>query len=278
MTKAFSDIGFVYFKNHGVPKETIDAVNQSADSFFQLPLETKQKVERGVIDAQGYTTVDREKLDPDMNRHELRECYDVKLLDGKFPDKEVPTFKPSVKGLVECCKLLSKRILEAMAIGLNMDRDFFLKTHQDLCTDNNFTCLRVLHYPPIPEKVKEGTIRCGAHTDYGTITLLFQDDMGGLQVKTRAGNWENADPIPGAILVNVGDLLQFWTGDRFIGTVHRVLIPTEEVKKRKSRRSIVFFLHPDDPVLIKPLTGSHCYEPLTAKEHAERRFKETYVN
>ncbi|XP_047502418.1 UPF0676 protein C1494.01-like [Penaeus chinensis] len=309
--QAFSGIGFVYLKNHGLPNEMVKEVNDSSGKFFQLENTKKRKYERGVVDIQGYTAVGRERLSEDRTAQEFRESYDVKRPDGMFPDEEVPDMRPSVETFMNACKDLTRKILVAMAIGLGaswlcltkedtqtilqsdplkkkkkktnpfpstgLEPAFFVSNHQQMCTESNTTCLRILYYPSLPESVPGGSIRCAAHTDYGTVTLLFQDDVGGLQVcEALLGRWIDAVPVPGAVLVNVGDILQFWTSGKLRATEHRVLIPPEETRRRSPRRSVVFFVHPDDPVLITPLDGSSAYRPITAKDHSDLRFRQTY--
>ena len=101
--------------------------------------------------------------------------------------------------------------------------------------------------------------------------------MGGLEAKAVSGSWLPADPIPGAILVNVGDLLEAVSGGRFPATRHRVLVPLEEFQRRNPRQSIAFFVHPDDAVVISPLAGPMAaYPPVTARGHLEARFQATY--
>ena len=119
--------------------------------------------------------------------------------------------------------------------------------------------------------------RCGEHSDYGTITLLYQDKLGGLEVKGVDGQWINADPVPGTVLVNVGDLLEALTGGLFPATRHRVVVPEQEIRRRTKRQSIVFFIHPDDAVVCEPLAGPDPrYQPVTARQHLENRFAATY--
>ncbi|XP_071520195.1 uncharacterized protein [Panulirus ornatus] len=158
-----------------------------------------------------------EILDKEKMASELRESFLMRK-DGRFPDEVTPSFRPAVGAMIESCTSLTTRILTAIAIGLDLDRDFFTSAHKCMIKKGSMTSLRVQHYPPVPDDVSEDAIRCGAHTDYGTITLLFQDDMGGLQVRDREGNWIDAEPIPGTIVVNVGDLLQFWTAYKLIAT------------------------------------------------------------
>ncbi|XP_064112033.1 uncharacterized protein LOC135219305 isoform X2 [Macrobrachium nipponense] len=272
---AFQHIGFVYLKGHGVPGGQVDQIVSAGAKFFDLSQEEKDKFPRDPDKQHGYVTIGRERFNG-IHSYEIREAYDVKRTDGMFPDIAVPEFRPAAADFMDTCMKFTNRILIAMALGLDLDRNFFVDTHREIFSDNNTSCLRLLHYPPVALDISEGAIRCGAHTDYGTITLLFQDDMGGLYVRDRKGQWVSADPIPGTILVNVGDLLQFWTSDKLIATEHKVLIPEEEVCRRTCRRSTVFFVQPDDPVLIHPLYGASTFTPVTARDHILKRIRETY--
>ncbi|KAK8397445.1 hypothetical protein O3P69_004888 [Scylla paramamosain] len=256
---AFKDIGFVYLSNHGIPQGVIDEV-------FDVAGETSK----------GYTAPNQERLTEAKGVQELRESFDIHTPDGAFPDQELATLRPAARTLFEKCSVLTFRILTAMAIALGLERSYFVKRHEGLAGTKNSSCMRLLYYPALPdgEGADEGEVtRCGAHTDYGTVTLLFQDAAGGLEVKERGGAWVSALPIPGTILVNAGDILQFWTGDVFRATEHRVLL-TES--RSKARQSVVFFVHPDGDVVIEPLDGSGRYMPVEAKQHAIKRFSETY--
>ena len=136
-------------------------------------------------------------------------------------------------------------------------------------------------------------------SDYGIITLLYQDDMGGLEVRGVNNSWVPATPIEGAVLINAGDFLEIYTNGRLPATLHRVIIPEEEIKLRSIRQSIVFFVHPNNETLISPLATflepddnindvqknisrtktkefTNGYQTVTAKEHVIRRFAATY--
>jgi len=127
--------------------------------------------------------------------------------------------------------------------------------------------------------VRPGIVRCGEHSDYGTVTILFQDNLGGLEAKSVTGHWLPADPIPGAVLINVGDLLENLSCGRFPATRHRVVVPEQEFRRRSPRQSIAFFVHPDDQVECSPLEGPDPRYPMvTALGHLENRFRATYGN
>lgn len=120
-------------------------------------------------------------------------------------------------------------------------------------------------------------------TDYGLITLLYQDTMGGLEVKGVDGEWIHAKPLKNSVLINAGDMLEIYTGGKLPATMHRVVIPEEEVKKKTARQSIVFFVHPNKEAPVFPLPG---FEPtedpegkfqrVTAQEHVLKRFEANY--
>ncbi|XP_064101018.1 uncharacterized protein LOC135211687 [Macrobrachium nipponense] len=223
----------------------------------------------------GYVAINSEKLDPSF-QNEVRESYNIKSADGSFPDDEVPGFREASRDFLDSCNKLVHRILTAMSLGLGLHRNFFSDAHRLLCREGNSSVARVLFYPPVPADKLINSTRCGEHTDYGTLTVLFQDEMGGLQVCDRSGNWTNADFIPGTVLVNIGDLLQLWTSGKFKATKHRVIIPEDEARRRKCRRSVVYFVHPDDSLLIEPLDGSRDFQPITSRRHLEERIAETY--
>ncbi|XP_077972281.1 uncharacterized protein LOC120339035 [Styela clava] len=157
-------------------------------------------------------------------------------------------------------------------IGINVER---------MNGKANFTTLRSLHYPPIPNNValKPGQLRLGEHCDYGSFTLIFQDNVGGLQVESYDGKFMEAVLIPDTVLVNIGDILQFWTDGRLKSTKHRVMIPDIQSARNVDRKSLAYFVHPDHEVVLSGIEyGASCLdhheriepeyeEPVTAFEH-----------
>ncbi|TMS05422.1 UPF0676 protein [Larimichthys crocea] len=169
---------------------------------------------------------------------------------------------------------LSLRVLRVMAYSLGLDPEVFLSTHRLIGTDENGTTLRSLYYPPVnSEKAKEGQLRCGEHSDYGSITLLFQSSEG-LQVRRRSGEFIYAPCIPGTVLVNIAELVQRWTSDQFVSVLHRVLLPP--VGESCTRQSLAFFVQPDDEALITCCDGSNKYPPVTAGAYLIERFNDSY--
>lgn len=132
-----------------------------------------------------------------------------------------------------------------------------------------------------PGVVSKEMIRCGEHSDYGTITLLFQDTMGGLEVKSVHGGWIEAKPKPGCILLNIGDMMEIWSSGLFRATRHRVRVPEEETRRRAARQSAVMFVHPDDECEVRPLLindegRSGKSDPVKAGDYTRRQFEKTY--
>ncbi|KAB7494551.1 putative 2-oxoglutarate-dependent dioxygenase [Armadillidium nasatum] len=177
-----------------------------------------------------------------MFTHSSKNVFQVKL-------KKFKQFLQQMYGILSD---LLKKLLRCLEIGLDLPFGTLLDQHTNINSESSVTALRLIHYPPILFEVPENCIRCGEHTDYGTVTLLFQDNIGGLEVKNRNNEWVQAHPVPGAILVNVGDMLQTLTSGRLVATPHRVLIPEEERLKRCSRKSVAFFVNPNKKVVLKP--------------------------
>jgi len=281
--KAFESIGFVYISDHGLPEEAIKAAMEHSKDFFKLAKTEKDKFTKDETIQQGYVEPGREVF-TDTTKDtltEIRETYDVTRIEGKdaiFPDDIVPNMRPSLEDLIMKSTELTFRILRALALSLGLEQEYFVEREKDMFTDNCHSKLRSLHYPPITEAVTAGVVRCGEHTDYGLVTLLFQDSMGGLEVKGVDGKWIDATPIPGTILINAGDMLEIYTSGRLPATMHRVVVPEEEVQRRTARQSIVFFIHPDNDVPIHPLPGFENvnnlekYREVTSLEHVLKRF------
>ncbi|XP_065826250.1 uncharacterized protein [Oscarella lobularis] len=281
LDEAFRTIGFVFLTNFGVPEDEVEKIFTMYDKFFDLPVDVKNRFRRAekASGNNGYVALRRERLDP-TKPSDLKETFQTDLSAHEWPDKEVPTLKEESTKFFGSCRDLGTRVMAAMGRGLDglKDPDLFVNSHQLIGSLKNRTTLRVLHYPPLPpeNEIEPGQLRCGEHSDYGSITLLFQDTMGGLQVKKTAGGYINVPYVRGAVLVNLGSLMQQWTSDKYIAARHRVLLPEDPDKRSRIRRSIAFFFHPDDDFVIESLDGSNKYEPITAGEFIDRKFAITY--
>ncbi|XP_054011663.1 uncharacterized protein LOC128894171 [Hylaeus anthracinus] len=287
LVRALSEKGLALLVNHGIPECKMKAAYRALDAFCELPEETRAKYERTLPGSHGY-------LKPGPSTHtdekEARHLFNVTGSGGNLPDHEVPNFKSAVDELARDFKQLSAMLLTALAVGLEQSPDFLLSKHSHMLGPDNETTLRLLYYPPLGPPVP-GLARYGAHCDYGTFTLLAQDCEGGLEIQTPYGErWGRVGHLPGAILVNTGDILANWTNNQLPALRHRVVVP--ELCGR-GRHSIAFFVHPDNNTLIEPLDtkiGTTNQEPapcrllkkkrgvLTAYQHLQRRLRETYAS
>ncbi|MEH2435842.1 MAG: 2OG-Fe(II) oxygenase family protein [Nostoc sp.] len=268
--QACHEIGFMYLQNSGISKDLIKQVFSYSKSFFNLSLEVKQKQAwSDEFNNTGYVGLERERLDPNKPG-DLKEAFNVNKQAAMEIDASILAFYDS-------CTELANTVLQAYALALELPEDFFITRHNQ----QNHT-LRSLHYPPLQTPPKPGQVRAGEHSDYGSITLLFQDDVGGLEVQTASGEWIAAPAIPNSVVVNTGDLMQRWTNDMFCSTKHRVMIPSDN-KVKQSRYSIAFFCHPNDDTEIACLEScqkeqSSIYPPILAGEYLLSRLQATYGN
>jgi isopenicillin N synthase-like dioxygenase len=177
------------------------------------------------------------------------------------------------------CFEAAKTILRALALGIGLQEDELLRLHS-----GDYNQLRLLNYPPIAAKALEhggGFERMPAHTDWSTITMLFQDDCGGLQVEDPKvpGKYTDVEPIEGTLVMNIGDLMMRWSHDSLRSTRHRVTLPplldriSTDTGITRQRNSIVYFLSTDPDMVIETMSscvdGKHPakYEPITQREY-----------
>jgi isopenicillin N synthase-like dioxygenase len=269
--QACHEIGFMYLQNHGISPKIVEQIFQHSQSLFNLPLDIKQQLAwNDEFSNTGYVGIERERLDP-KKPGDLKEAFNIGKQENRvkiFSDFNLLKF-------YDACTQLTNTVLEALALALELPEDFFTSRHNQ----QNHT-LRLLHYPPLETKPKSGQVRAGEHSDYGSITLLFQDDIGGLEVQTTAGEWITAPSIPDTVIVNTGDLMQRWTNHIFCSTKHRVIIPNDS-KVKQSRYSVAFFCHPNDDTEISCLESCQNYHspidpPILAGEYLLSRLQATY--
>ncbi|XP_046543303.1 proline hydroxylase buaE-like, partial [Haliotis rubra] len=181
---AFSTTGFLYLINHGIEQRKVDAMFSVSNSFFDQPVEEKRKSARVLADHgnHGWVALESESLNPERKVGDLKEAFNVTPgHDGLWPENPAE-FKSTFVSFYDDCRNLTDRILDVLSISLKLqDRYYLRKCHNLMGKKGGATTLRSLYYPALPESVKPGQVRCGEHSDYGTITLLFQDDIGGLE-------------------------------------------------------------------------------------------------
>ncbi|KYM85421.1 hypothetical protein ALC53_04664 [Atta colombica] len=293
LLRALSEKGLALLVNHGIPEWKMKAAYRVLDTFCELPDETRAKYERVSPDNHGYVKPGTEKFSDEM---ELRHAFNVTGCGRILPEDEVPGYRSAVDELTRDFKQLATMLLtnekpdlpQALSVGLEQSHDFLLSKHAHILGPGNASTLRLLYYPPLGTPV-QGLTRCGAHCDYGTFTLLAQDCEGGLEIQIGE-RWARVGHLPGAILVNTGELLGHWTNGQLPALRHRVVMPEH---CGRGRHSIAFFVHPDDNIPIEPLDTKITItnqettlcrlqkkkrSVLTAYQHLQRRFRETYAS
>jgi isopenicillin N synthase-like dioxygenase len=284
--RSFAEYGFAVIRDHGIPQDLIDRAEQVSRAFFALPENIKRgyKVEGGG-GARGYTPFGTEKA-KDAQIFDLKEFWHVgrdlpqdhALAEYMAPNvwpAEVEGFREVLSALYAAFESSGLKVLEAIALHLGLKRDFFAAS----VADGN-SVMRLLHYPPLGDDAPEGAIRAAAHGDINTITLLLGAEEAGLELLTKAGEWRAIDVPQGALVINVGDMLERQTNGRLRSTTHRVVNP-RGAAARRSRYSMPFFLHFRPDFLIEPLPecispedAAPPPEPITAHDFLQQRLRE----
>ncbi len=279
--------GFFYVANHGIAAPLIDAALRQARLFFALPLERRMAVSLARSRCnRGYEAMQAQRLEPGAPP-DLKEGFyigneltddDPRVRAGYFnqgPNQwppDLPGFRPAMEAYFGTLTGLAVRLMRAMAGSLGLPPGHFA----GFC-DDPMSVLRLLHYPPQPPNPQPGEKGCGAHTDWGCLTLLWQDAAGGLQVRVGA-DWIDAPPMPGAFVVNIADMFARWTNGRYRSTLHRVV----NVSGR-DRYSMPFFFEGNPGHRVIALPG--CvpagevprYPPTTVSEHLASMYRQTYA-
>ncbi|SLN68941.1 2-oxoglutarate-dependent ethylene/succinate-forming enzyme [Roseovarius albus] len=279
---ALANAGFMYVQNHGVAAEKLDNAFTQTKAFFDLPLEEKMKlhVSKSGTALRGYIEMFGENTDPTKTK-DLKECFDLgpetpgdttPFFGANQWPADLPEFRAAIYGYHEDMKQLSGSLLRGIALSLDLDERFFEPKMQ-----NPISIQRLLHYPPQTGKIDESVMGIGAHTDYGNLTILAQDDVGGLQVMNRDGDWVQGPPIPGMFVINIGDLVQRLTNDVYLANLHRVVNTSG-----RERYSIPFFIDADYDADFAPLPSCVTpenpakYEAVTCGKHKFGRFLESF--
>lgn len=280
MLQAARATGFFYVRGHGVPQTLIDQVFAAAAAFFHAPLHDKRRVtvnawHRGFIqtgEAKMHATVQ-----PDLKESFI---WGLDSATGRaapdahgIPPNQWPDFLPAMRApLVDyfiAVNTVGWRLLRAFATALDIAPDRFVRS-----IDHPTSRGSIIWYPPQPPDSADNQFGVAPHTDWGCLTLLYQDQTGGLEVRGRDG-WVSAVPIPGTYVVNIGDLLARWSNDRFRSTPHRVVN-----RSGRERLSCAIFVDPDRDTLIEPVTqpgeAPH-YAPVTCGAYVQSRFDAAFA-
>ncbi|RAK96011.1 isopenicillin N synthase family dioxygenase [Aspergillus ibericus CBS 121593] len=278
--------GFFQIINHQIPSDLPEAILQQAREIFSLPLEVKEKYSREIDPVNlGYERLRAQTFGEEPS--DLKEgfflCRDFPPghpLIGRFSLglNKYPTEMPDVAGFQSTVNRyhtvmadLALDIFRVLAQTLDLEEHWF----DSFCHDS-VNIMRLLRYPPQPAGGRERGI--GAHTDFGGLTILLQDDQGGLQVWDReSSQWADADPVPGALVVNLGNMMMRWTNDRYVSNLHRVINTSGQ-----ERYSVPFFVSGNPDYLVecipscKAATEAAKYPPITVEEWLEARLADTY--
>ena len=275
---ALREQGFSAISGHGVPRALVQAAFDAGHRYFALPEHDKARwhIDHS-LHRRGFDPIGWQALDP-AQPPDLKESFYIgveHIGPNQWPDEAlVPGFRAACTAYTQAMDALAVRLMCLFETALQLPAlslDAFMR--RPICTT------RLLHYPPQPAQAAPGQIGCGAHTDWGALTLLAQDAAGGLQVQQRDGSWLDVPFLPEAFIVNVGDLMQRWTNDRWLSTPHRVI----NRHTGRARWSIAYFFDLDGDAPIVPLPS--CvnaerparYGPITAAEHLEAMYRKTTV-
>lgn len=281
--EACTRIGFFYIVNHGLAQETIDAAMTAARGFFALPSEQKAGVavnarHRGWHAIGGATMYQ-------ATRPDHKEFFSIGLeLPEDDPDVQAgqalrgpnqwpafwPSLQPALSRYYDEVGRVGRDLLHAVAQGLGLAPDFF-----DSRYGKPLQRTQVVYYPEHPKDAGDDQFGVAPHTDYGCITLLHQDDSGGLQVQDLHGAWVEAPPIAGSLVINVGDLLERWSNDHFKSTPHRVIN-----RSGHERFSIATFYDPTYTAVVDPCdlgiaAAERRHAPIAAGDYILKRINDS---
>ena len=283
-------VGFIYVAGHDVPEASVQAVREASRRFFALPEDDKLKIRidrnfRGYLPIASSTIVTSSvaqiskpnQSESLMIMHEVAaddpDAVAQKPLQGpnQWPDDaQVPGFRATIEDYVMRMDALGRKLVSAISVSLGM-----APGDLDPWFEKPTTFLRLLHYPTQPQE--EGLYGSAPHTDYGFITLLAQDDVGGLEVRNKAGDWVAAPPVPGSFVMNVGDILARWSNNRFVSTPHRVIN-----RSGRERYSQPFFFDPalDQTIAALPSCvpagATPIHEPVVYRDYLMERIDKNY--
>jgi isopenicillin N synthase-like dioxygenase len=284
---ACMNTGFFSLVGHGISKELQEQIFNAGKTFFALPLEEKKKCVAPPLLNRGYELIGNQALQegtlPDLkegyyvglnipNTSQKAKDHPEMMGENIFPPPSLIPYsimKDPAERYYKEVFTVGCRVMEILAKGLPYGDDIFT----DFLSDDPICALRLLHYPP-QTSTAPNQLGAGAHTDFGAITLLLQDDAGGLEVQNHAtGEWVGVEPNPEAYVVNIGDMLSLWTKGFYRSNVHRVIN-----RSKKDRYSFPFFFDGNADVKLVPFDGS---EPVhgrvvTVEEHMLERFGTTY--
>ncbi len=279
---ASRNLGFIYIKGHGIPDDIIQAAREAAYGFFRSAESDKQTVSvsakhRGWIGRGGARMRDDAKAD-------LKESFIWGYQDtsGATPEdhplrgpNQWPPFAPDLQARAmdyfHHAHDVARHLMRGFALGLELPENFFLRTCSRPLSRASF-----VYYPAQPDEMGADQFGVGPHTDFGVLTVLCQDAVGGLQVQDVNGDWIQAPPIEGTLIVNVADLLSRWTDGAYNSTPHRVVNSSG-----RERLSLVLAFDPDPETVIdaREIFGADHparQDAITCGDYLIRRFNKAF--
>ena len=269
--EAYTTVGFAVFTNTLNPKdqEIIYHWFDYMKQFFELDLNIKKKYSYQAENNLGYSVMGAENVDPTAPK-DMKESFNynnTRMPDSLWPT-EIDFFKVTALNSVRIADDLTLHILTKFDTILDCGTTL-VDAHQ-----NPYNTTRVIHYPAYTGPLEEKQMRIGEHSDYGTITLLWQiNDVPGLEVQDLGGVWHPVPYAEGGVVVNIGDLLQRWTNDYFVSTKHRVV----NTHIHQERYSMPHFVDPTPGTIVSNLLDTEAkYEPIESKEYLMWRLAQSY--
>ena len=301
LARAATEAGFLYVRNHGVDAAIIGRARRAALEFFRLPEEAKREAGTNRFH-HGYLKPGSTQM-YDGARLDLKESFNwgIELDGGTGAGTEsapaagpggrpgtdappanpllgpnvwpaaMPTLKTAVHPYFEAASACAEDLLRGFALGAGLDAGHFIRRR-----DRPVSRGSLQYYPPQPAGAGEDRFGVAPHTDFGVLTVLCQDEIGGLEIRRLTGEWIAVPPIPGTLVVNVGDLLERWSNRRYRSTVHRVIN-----RSGRERLSLVLAYDPNFETLIDPRAfcgeGEAPHEaPITCGDYLLWRFEKAF--
>ena len=284
LDKICIETGFLIIEGHGVPKKVINEQWDIVSKFFSSPLDIKREVRVPYSGyPYGWIGPDQEALAASKGEEtppDLKESFNGGPLNIPKNIKDPaayefcyqPSLWPQIDGFREIwesyyseMESLAKRIMVAFAEALGLESSYF-----DSFINNPISALRALHYPETKDIIIDKQQRAGAHTDYGSLTILLpQTGTTGLQIKKK-NTWIDVPALQDCFVINIGDLMELWTAGRWVSTLHRVVAKPNQ----SSRKSLAYFHQPDWEAIIKPINASFS-EKVVSGPYLTEKFKST---
>ena len=284
LDKICIETGFLIIEGHGVPKKVINEQWDIVSKFFSSPLDIKREVRVPYSGyPYGWIGPDQEALAASKGEEtppDLKESFNGGPLNIPKHIKDPaayefcyqPSLWPQIDGFREIwesyyseMESLAKRIMVAFAEALGLESSYF-----DSFINNPISALRALHYPETKDIIIDKQQRAGAHTDYGSLTILLpQTGTTGLQIKKK-NTWIDVPALQDCFVINIGDLMELWTAGRWVSTLHRVVAKPNQ----SPRKSLAYFHQPDWEAIIKPINASFS-EKVVSGPYLMEKFKST---